>query len=105
MNASVTSAITSGIFSSSISRSRKLFDLADRAFHIPVEIAHLVAAPGLAAVDADHAGVVGDRSGERIEALSDLVAGFRHKGTDVGWHRSPERRHRHHALAEPQPDH
>ena len=61
-----------------------LFRLADYARHVPVEIAHLVAAPGLAVLDADHAGVVGDRSGEWIEALRDPVGRGGDEFADIG---------------------
>ena len=51
--------------------------------------------------DTYHAGIVGDRAGERIEALADLVGGGDHEGAHIGRHRPAERRDRHHPWPSP----
>src|ERR1700722_5593885 len=53
----------------------RLLRLADHPFDVPVEVAHLVAAPRLARRDAHRACVVGNGASEGIEALGDLVGG------------------------------
>src|SRR5258708_20547642 len=79
--------------------------LADYACYVPIELAHFAAVPGFAVPDPDHAGVVGDGPGERIEALPDPVSCSGDELTDVPGHRGAERCYRHHAFAETLPHH
>ena len=64
-----------------------LLDLADHPFDVPLEVAHLVAAPALTRFDLDHAGVVDNRAGERVEVLGHFVRGRRDKLPNIGWYR------------------
>src|ERR1700757_5286282 len=80
----------------------RLFGLADHAFDIPVEVTHLVAAPGFALLDADDAGVVGYGAGKRIEVLGNFVGRGGNERPHVGRHRVAEWCNHHHALAKTQ---
>src|SRR3984957_7209554 len=90
---------------SSIRFPPRLFGFADDAFDVPVEVTHLLAAPGLAGRNTDDAGIVGDGTSERIKTLAHSVGRGGDEGTNVGWYCCPKRRDRHHALAKTLPHH